>query len=46
MDLDGGESVTLAAGDVLVQRGASHSWVNRSAAPCRLAVVLIDGRRN
>ena len=42
MDLNGGETVKMRAGDVMVQRGTSHSWVNRSKAPCRLAVVLID----
>jgi quercetin dioxygenase-like cupin family protein len=44
MDLDSGETVKLLAGDVMVQRGTSHSWVNRSDKPCRLAVVLIDGQ--
>jgi len=44
MDLDSGETVKLSAGDVMVQRGTSHSWVNRSGKPCRLAVVLIDGQ--
>lgn len=42
MDLDAG-SVTMRAGDVMVQRGTSHAWVNRHAEPCRLAVVLVDG---
>jgi len=44
MDLDGGETVKMSAGDVMVQRGTRHSWVNRSGKPCRLAVVLIDGQ--
>ena len=44
MELDGGETVRMSAGDVMVQRGTGHSWVNRSSKPCRLAVVLIDGR--
>jgi hypothetical protein len=33
----------LTAGDVLVQRGTRHRWSNRSAAPCRVAFVLIGG---
>lgn len=45
MDLDTG-SVTLRAGDVLVQQGTKHNWVNRGTEPCRFAVVLIDGDRN
>lgn len=36
-------SVTLKAGDVVIQRGTNHSWVNKSDAPARIAVVLIDG---
>jgi quercetin dioxygenase-like cupin family protein len=43
MQLDGAASVRLAAGDVLVQRGTNHAWVNRGPGVCRLAVVLIDG---
>ncbi len=35
--------VTLKAGDILVQRGTNHSWVNRGSMPARLAFVLIDG---
>jgi hypothetical protein len=39
--MDQGE-VLLRAGDVLVQRGTSHAWSNRSEAPCDIAFVLID----
>ena len=39
--LDEGE-VLLKAGDVLVQRGTSHAWSNRSNRPARIAFVLID----
>jgi uncharacterized cupin superfamily protein len=41
MILDDGE-VHLEAGDVLVQQGTDHAWVNRGARPCRIAFVLID----
>jgi len=34
--------VHLEAGDVLVQQGTNHAWVNRGTAPCRIAFVLID----
>ena len=34
----------LKAGDVLVQRGTSHAWVNRGRENCRIAFVLIDAR--
>jgi mannose-6-phosphate isomerase-like protein (cupin superfamily) len=39
--MDRGE-VLMKAGDVLVQRGTSHAWSNRTDAPCRVAFVLID----
>jgi quercetin dioxygenase-like cupin family protein len=43
MELD--ETVVhLKAGDVLVQRGTIHNWVNRGAEPCRIAFVLIDAK--
>jgi uncharacterized cupin superfamily protein len=41
--LDEGETV-VRAGDVVVQRGTSHAWANRSNANARIAFVLIDGR--
>jgi naringenin degradation protein FdeH len=44
MDLDGGEVVKMQAGDVLIQRGTNHSWVNRASVPARIAVVLVDGK--
>ena len=40
MELDG-SSVHLEAGDVLVQRGTIHNWVNRGTEPCVIAFVLI-----
>ena len=42
MELDGGEVVTVRAGDVVVQRGTNHVWHNRSGARCRLAWILLD----
>lgn len=41
MLLDDSE-VDMKAGDVLVQRGTNHAWVNRSDRWCRIAFVLID----
>ena len=43
MELDG-SSVHLKTGDVMVQRGTIHNWINRGTAPCVLAVVLIDAK--
>jgi quercetin dioxygenase-like cupin family protein len=44
MELDGGETVTVRAGDVVIQRGTNHVWHNRSDQPCRFAWVLVDAR--
>ena len=43
MALDIG-SVHLKAGDVLVQRGTIHNWVNRGSEPCVIAFVLISSQ--
>lgn len=43
MELDIG-SVHLKAGDVLVQRGTIHNWVNKSTAPCVIAFALISAK--
>jgi quercetin dioxygenase-like cupin family protein len=40
MDLDGAE-VHLKAGDVIVQRGTIHNWINRGSAPCVIGFALI-----
>ncbi|HUC09117.1 MAG TPA: cupin domain-containing protein [Stellaceae bacterium] len=40
MELDE-TSVHLKAGDVLVQRGTIHNWVNRGTEACVIAFVLI-----
>jgi len=41
MEMDA-STVHLRAGDVMVQRGTNHSWVNRGTVRARLAFVLID----
>jgi quercetin dioxygenase-like cupin family protein len=43
MELDD-STVHLKAGDVLVQRGTVHNWVNNGTEPCRIAFVLIDAK--
>ena len=40
MEMDG-TMVHLKAGDVLVQRGTIHNWVNKGSAPCVIAFVLV-----
>lgn len=34
--------VHLKAGDVLIQQGTNHAWVNRGTEICRIAFVLVD----
>lgn len=42
LELDDGAETTLGAGDVVVQRGTVHAWINRTDAWCRIAFVLIE----
>jgi quercetin dioxygenase-like cupin family protein len=44
MELDDGVTVHLRQGDVLVQRGTIHNWVNRGTQPCVIAFVLVAAR--
>lgn len=44
MGLDDGVVVHLKAGDVLVQRGTIHNWVNKGAVPCVIAFTLIGAK--
>jgi quercetin dioxygenase-like cupin family protein len=43
MELDD-STVHLKAGDVLVQRGTIHNWVNRGTSPCTIAFCLIAAK--
>ena len=43
MELDG-QSVHLTAGDVLVQRGTIHNWVNNGKVPCVIAFALVAAK--
>ncbi|MGB8015022.1 MAG: cupin domain-containing protein, partial [Pseudolabrys sp.] len=43
MDLDG-TVVHLRAGDVLVQRGTIHNWINKGSEACVIAFVLISAK--
>lgn len=36
--------VHLEAGDVLVQQGTDHAWMNRGTVSCRIAFVLMDAK--
>src|SRR3712207_4207043 len=43
MELDD-ETVTLRAGDLLVQRGTIHNWVNRGPEDCLIAFVRVSAK--
>jgi quercetin dioxygenase-like cupin family protein len=42
LELDSGETITVHAGDIVVQRGANHVWPNRSDALCRFGWIPLD----
>jgi len=45
MELDGGDSVRLEPGDVVIQRGTNHVWFNDTDAPCLVAFILIAAEK-
>jgi quercetin dioxygenase-like cupin family protein len=42
LELDDGKTVHLKQGDIVVQRGTMHAWVNNGSVPCVFAFILID----
>lgn len=42
LHLDGGEVIHMKPGDVIVNRGAMHKWVNNGSVPFVAATALID----
>ena len=42
LELDDGQVVHLKAGDSVVLRGCTHTWINRGEVPAFTAFVLID----
>ena len=36
--------IQVKAGDVVIQQGTNHAWVNNSGKNCRIAFVLIDAK--
>ncbi len=37
-------TVTLRAGDTMIQRGTNHAWFNRGTETARVAFVLVDAK--
>ena len=44
LELDDGNTVHLKQGDIVVQRGTMHAWVNNGSVPCVFAFILIDAK--
>jgi quercetin dioxygenase-like cupin family protein len=42
LEFDSGEVVHMKQGDIAVQRGTMHAWVNNGSVPAVFAFVLID----
>lgn len=42
LELDDGSVTRVRAGEIVVQRGTIHAWVNNGSDWCRIAFVLID----
>jgi hypothetical protein len=43
-ELESGEVVHLKPGDVLIQRGGLHTWVNNGSVPAVTAAVMVDAK--
>lgn len=39
------QRLTMRRGDLLVQAGTMHGWINETDEPCRLLVVVLTGKR-
>jgi quercetin dioxygenase-like cupin family protein len=44
LELDAGNVTRVRAGDVIVQRGTIHAWINPGPGICRIAFILLDAR--
>jgi mannose-6-phosphate isomerase-like protein (cupin superfamily) len=42
LELENNEVVHLKPGDAVIQRGTTHTWVNRGSVPAVTAFILID----
>lgn len=44
LEFDSGEIVYMKQGDIVVQRGTMHAWVNTGSVPAVFAFILIDAQ--
>lgn len=43
--LDGGEEKTVRQGELVVQQGVNHRWINRGDVPCKVICVMIGAEK-
>jgi hypothetical protein len=46
LELDDGSKTALAAGDVVVQNGTQHRWLNPWEEPCHIIGALVGAHLN
>lgn len=44
LELDGGQLTRVRQGEVIVQRGTIHAWINPGPETCRIAFILLGAR--
>ena len=44
LELEGGDTRTVQAGDFVVQRGTNHRWINRSGDWMQMVAILVSAR--
>jgi quercetin dioxygenase-like cupin family protein len=44
LELDGGKLTRIRQGDVIVQRGTIHAWINPGPTTCRIAFILLGAK--
>lgn len=44
LELDEGKRTELSVGDVVVQRGTMHAWINAGTTTARMAFILLDAK--
>lgn len=44
LELDDGRTTRVYAGEIVVQRGTIHAWINRGSTTARVAFILLDAK--
>ena len=44
LELDSGDVIHAKSGDVVLNRGGLHTWVNKGSVPVVMAVVMVDAK--